>query len=115
VIAVNAVGVSPPSVERQFSAGCSAAPGATRALSVTRTGRTVTLNWLSPLTGGPTTQYVIEVGSAPGLSDLLVFATGSTATFLTTQAPPGTFHVRVRAQNGCGTGGASNEQILTVP
>jgi predicted phage tail protein len=115
LLAVNAVGNGPPSVERQFSAGCTLPPGATRSLSATRNARTVTLNWLPPLTGGPPTQYVIEVGSTAGLSDLLVFATGNTATFLSTQAPPGTFYVRVRAQNSCGSGAASNEQLVVVP
>jgi hypothetical protein len=32
-----------------------------------------------------------------------------------TPAPPGTYFVRIRAQNACGTSAPSNEQAITVP
>jgi len=115
VIAANAFGNSLPSSERQFTAGCTDPPGAVLSLAATRSGQTVTLSWLPPLTGGAPTQYVIEAGSASGLSNLLVFPTGSTSTFLSTQAPSGTYYVRVLGQNACGTGPASNEQVIVVP
>lgn len=114
LLAVNAVGNSPPLVERQFIAGCTLPPGATRSFSATRNAnRDAQLAAAPP--GGPPAQNVIEAGSAAGRTDVLVFATGNTATFLSTQAPPGTFHVRVRAQNSCGSGAASNEQVVVVP
>jgi hypothetical protein len=75
----------------------------------------VALNWTAPATGGTPSQYVIEAGSASGLSNLATLPTGSTALGLTTAAPPGTFYVRVRAQNACGLSVPSNEQVIVVP
>jgi hypothetical protein len=45
----------------------------------------------------------------------VTFATGNTSTFLSGQAPPGAYYIRVKAQNTCGTGTASNEQFVLVP
>ena len=58
--------------------------------------------------------YIVEAGSATGLSNLATLNTG-TATSLTTAAPPGIYYVRVRGVYGCGgAGNASNEVIVTV-
>jgi hypothetical protein len=73
----------------------------------------VTLSWQAAI-GNPDT-YIIEVGSAPGLSNLAVYSTGQLDTTLTTGAPPGTYSVRVRAVNAAGVGPASNEVVITVP
>ena len=35
-------------------------------------------------------------------------------TALTASAPPGTYYVRVRGSNACGTGAASNETVVVV-
>ena len=58
-------------------------------------------------------EYVIEVGSAPGLSNLLVQSLGR-ATTISTVAPPGRYHARIRARNACGPGEASNEIVVTI-
>jgi hypothetical protein len=74
-------------------------------------GSTVTLSWTpapgSEATGG----YVIEAGSDPGLSDIATVRVGNVTSF-TTEAPPGTYFVRVRAVNALGPGLPSNEVVV---
>ena len=78
-------------------------------------GSTVSLGWLGPTTGDSPTSYVIEAGSGPGLSNILVFDTGSTAGgFQATSVPAGTYFVRLRARNSAGTSGPSNEVTIIV-
>jgi predicted phage tail protein len=97
------------------SGGAATAPGAPGNLSTSSSGSTVTLTWTAPGSGDATTGYVIEAGSAPGLANLAVVVTGSTATsFSATGIGSGTYYVRVRAQNASGTSGASNESTLVV-
>ena len=82
-------------------------------LQATVSGANVALTWIAPTQGTPTS-YVVEGGSSPGLSNLAVYDTGSTATALNAVAGPGTYYVRVRARSGSVTGGASNEVIVNV-
>lgn len=114
VIAANSGGNSPPSLESQFTVGCTAAPGAPGGLTFSLAGRQVTLSWSAPTTGGVPTEYVIEAGTAPGLANLAALPTGNTALGLTIGAPPGTYYVRIRARNACGTSAVSNEQVIGV-
>jgi hypothetical protein len=57
--------------------------------------------------------YVIEVGSSPGLSNVLVQSLGP-ITSVSTIAPPGRYFARMRALNACGPGPVSNEIVVTV-
>lgn len=92
--------------------GCTGPPGAPGSLTMTINGPIVTLTWTAAA-GQPTT-YVIEAGTAPQLTDIANVATGSVGTSLSVAAPPGTYFVRVRARNACGTGGPSNEIVVLV-
>lgn len=78
--------------------------------SVSQSGRFVVLGWAGVLGA---TEYVVEAGSAAGATDLLVAPVGA-VTSVSTTAPPGTYFVRVRARNSCGTTDASNEVTVRV-
>jgi len=85
-------------------------------LTATVQGAAVQLTWM----GGPSqtaaTRYVLEVGSAPGLADLIVgLDLGLQTSFAAAGVPPGTYYVRVRAGNYTGLSAPSNEVVVTVP
>jgi predicted phage tail protein len=91
-------------------------PGAPGGLTATvGAGRSVTLTWTAPSSGGSPTGYVIQAGSASGLSNLAQLAIGNTTTFTANGVPPGTYFVRVRGSNQAGQGLASNEVTVVVP
>ncbi|MGE3274849.1 MAG: hypothetical protein AB7O67_07040 [Vicinamibacterales bacterium] len=110
VRATNACGTGAASDEAQVVIGGCGAPGVAGPVTATVTGTTVRLSWPA-VTGA--SDYVLEVGSAPGLSDLLV--SGVPAPGLSASAPPGAYFVRVRARNACGTGAASADVSVVVP
>lgn len=115
VRAVNACGASDPTNEVTLNVSAPAAPAAPTNLRVSLAGRVVTLAWDPPTTGAPVTNYVLEVGtSAATPTNVLVLPLGASTT-LTSEAPPGTFHVRVRARNSVGLGPPSAGVLLTVP
>jgi predicted nicotinamide N-methyase len=91
-------------------------PSAPSGLSFMRAGSTVTLSWLAPTGGGGVpTSYILEAGSAPGLSDIATVSTGAAATAITaTAVPNGTYYVRVRAANAAGASGPANEVTIVV-
>lgn len=117
VRARNDAGTSAASNEVSFTIGATPCtpPGTPGSLSASISGFSVTLTWNAPPSGGVPTTYLIEAGSSSGGTDLATFATGSTATSFTGTAGPGTFFVRVRARNACGTSGPSNEVLVTTP
>jgi enediyne biosynthesis protein E4 len=96
------------------STGLLSPPGAPGNLTAGGSGFNVTLNWQAPASSAALSGYLLEVGSAPGLTNLAVFSLG-TATAVETAAPPGTYYVRIRATNAAGAGSASNEIAVTVP
>jgi hypothetical protein len=71
------------------------------------TGSVVDLRW-EAAGGYAATGFIIEAGSASGLSDLATLQVGDVRRFVT-NAPPGTYYVRVRAVNARGRSGPSNE------
>ena len=86
------------------------APGAPKSLASSVSGGVVTLTWRAPTSGGPTS-YVLEAGTASGLSNLAVVNVGNVTSFAA-PVPPGTFYVRLRAVNAAGAGPASNETVV---
>lgn len=109
VRAANADGVSGPSNEVVVRVGCVASLPAPAGLAATVSGQTVSLSW-GAVSGA--TAYVLDVGSAPGASDIGQIPTAATG--LAGQAPNGTYYVRVRAVSACGQSAPSAEVIVRV-
>ena len=87
------------------------APGPASGLVAVVSGETATLTWTAPAGRAQATSYVLEAGSAPGLSNLAVVNVGS-ATTVSAAIPPGLYFVRVRAANAVGSAAPSNEVIV---
>jgi hypothetical protein len=109
VRAENQYGDSDPSAELELRAP--GGPQAPTGLVAYGSGSTVDLRWNASAGGYPATGYVIEAGSAPGRSDLAVLNVGNVTRFVT-NAPPGTYYVRVRGINATGPSAASNEIVV---
>lgn len=120
VRAVNGGGVSPPSNEIVVQVGVGGPPpncgplGTPTLTLTTNSGGTVGFSWTIP-SGGPTA-YILQAGSAPGLSNLAnLDLRQSSPTFTTSGVPPGIYYVRVLARrNNCAVSAPSNEVIVTV-
>jgi len=85
-------------------------------LAATVTGTRVLLTW-SPPTTGTASDYIIEVGSSPGASNVRTISTsvnGLVATRWEASLNPGTYYIRVKAVNARGTSAPSNEVIVVV-
>ena len=103
------VGAPSNEVVVNVNGGCTSPPAPT-GLTHTVSGSIVDLSWQTVAVAA---SYIVEAGSGPGLSNLASIDNGS-LTRLTAAAPPGTYYVRVRARNACGTGPASNEIVVVV-
>jgi predicted phage tail protein len=90
--------------------GCPGPPPAPQ-LSVQATGLAVTLNWTAGA-GCPATSYVVQAGSAIGLSNIAQINVGA-QTGLAANAPPGVYFIRVIATNAFGAT-ASEERSARV-
>ena len=86
-------------------------PGAPT-LTATANGFDVFLSW-TPAPGSAVVSYVLEAGSATGLSNLFNGNVGS-GTQLSATVPTGRYFVRVRGVNGSGIGAASIERVLSI-
>ena len=109
--------MSGPSTEVVVTVGnACAVPLAPSNLNVAVSGSSISLRWNPPtVVCGEPTSYVVEAGSAPGLSDLASVSTRSTAaTFSAAGVPDGTYYIRVRAAIDANIGPASNEVIARV-
>jgi hypothetical protein len=113
VRASTAAGISGPSNEVQFVVGgpCVAPPPAVFTLTGSVSGSTVSLAWNG---AAGATSYILEAGSSPGTVDIVFVDLGSAATTLTATAANGTYYVRIRSKNACGSSGPSNEIVITV-
>ncbi len=105
--------VSAPSNEVAFglgNGGCIAPPAPPAGHAAQTANLAVALTWgVSP----GASSYVLEAGTGAGLANLFNANVGGVLS-LSTPAPAGTYFTRVRAVNGCGTSGASNQVQFTV-
>jgi titin len=109
VRAVNDHGESEPTADLVLVAP--GAPLAPSGLVASGAGSIVDLVWAAPAGGAAPTTYVVEAGSAPGLSNLGIIALGDVLRF-SAVVPAGSYHVRVRAANAQGRGESSNEIVV---
>lgn len=120
-VRIRAVGLDnvpgPPSNEAVVRVGgqaCTSPPLAPGNLSARVIGNQVTLSWSAPSGGDAPLSYIIRAGSAPGLSNVVVFDTRSTATALSAIAAAGVYHARVLALNACGLSAPSADFVINV-
>ncbi len=117
VRATNASGASAASNEFRLVVGASACqglPGVPQNVLAGSNGTLVRLYWDEQAEYSPLS-YIIEAGTAPGLSNVTVFDTGNTSTSLTATAAVGTYYIRLRIRNACGTSPyTSAETVLVV-
>ena len=92
---------------------CTTAPNAPQGLFGSTLGTIVLLNWNAPVGGCPATQYAVQAGSGPGLSNITVANVGA-LTGLTSNAPVGTYYIRVVSLNAFGGSIPSTEIVLNV-
>lgn len=99
---------------RTTNAGCPVtlvtAPGRPRDVRVTVRGRDVILTWTNI---GAASSFVLDVGFAPGRTDLSMFL-GPEPSARFSGVPPGTYYLRLRGGNEIGGGRTSNEVVARV-
>jgi hypothetical protein len=99
----NASGVGPPSSEYLLNVGnVPTPPGVPQSFASSVTGSTVRFTWAAPASGSAPTSYILEAGSAPGLTNLAVADVGNVLAVNFSGVPPGTYYVRLRAANALG-------------
>jgi len=87
------------------------APGPPRHLQAEVTVHAVALNWTNV---GAASQFVVDIGLAPGRTEPSVFIGGGDPRASFSDVPPGTYYVRVRGGNLMGGGRPSQEIAVTV-
>jgi glucose/arabinose dehydrogenase len=90
---------------------CTGPPAAPIGLAATLTGQSVSLSWIA---SGTITRIVLEAGSTPGTSNAAVITLDSAARMFSTSVAAGTYYLRARATNACGSSAASNEVVVTM-
>jgi hypothetical protein len=110
VRAIDASGAAGPA-SNEVTITIGACLGATGLFIATNSGGTVRLQWQP---GNGVTSYVLDAGTAAGLSNIASVPVGNTTSFTATGVPNGTYFVRVRTNSTCGALPASNEVRLVV-
>ena len=84
-------------------------PGPPLRLAVDRSGRTLSLAWSPPETGGAVTAYLLTVsGAFSGVFPLTGRTIGAPVT-------PGAYTFRLQAANACGASAATTPVTVVVP
>jgi hypothetical protein len=84
-------------------------------LSASTLGFQAVLTWSAPAAGTPPQGYLLEAGSAPGLSDLASAVLPAAQTAFAATAPGGRYYVRVKGGTACGLGPPTNEVVVDLP
>jgi hypothetical protein len=113
VRAYNDVGISPDSREVSFRVGANSKPKRPLNLTGSLHNSVAVLSWSAPAgdAADAPTGYLIEAGSAAGLTNLATVPVGNVTRFQAV-VPPGVYFVRIRAVNDLGAGDPSDEIIL---
>jgi hypothetical protein len=101
-----------PTPDVSFAVGPPEGPAPPLDPTAVTEGTMLTFRWQPPSTGVPA-GYVLEAGTAEGVSDVTLPLNGG-ATSLTIDAPSGRYWGRVRAINAVGASTPSSELILDV-
>lgn len=103
---------------RTATQGCSsqnpALPGVPQVPRADVAGTRVTLSWSPPSTGGAPLGYGIDVGSAPGTSDIRANLNVGNVLRVAASLPRGRYYARVKAYNAVGVGPSSSDVTITV-
>ena len=84
-------------------------------LSATITGSTITFTWTLPPLGLSGVQFVLEAGTASGLTNITPgLPVGTATSFTVPGVPPGTYYVRVRSVHASGTSAPTPDIAVTV-
>jgi len=107
-------GIGPPSAPVTVApVACTAAPGAPEAPWPLGTYPSFTLRWSAPAVGS-VEQYVIDVGSVAGASDIGHVLIGGDQTTVTVPLVSARAFARVRARNACGQSTPSPEVLVAL-
>jgi hypothetical protein len=102
-------------IDPSIGANCEGPPAPPTDLAVTSNENgTVSLAWRPAAAAETRTAYVLEAGRSSGASDALTIDVGAQTVYTATNVAPGTYFVRVRGRNACGTSGASGEVTLVI-
>jgi predicted phage tail protein len=114
VRAGNSAGYSAYSTEISFRIGAKYRPLKPGGFTGSLQGSVATLSWIAPAGDAEDapTGYVVEAGSASGLTNLATVPLGNVTSFQAVNVPSGVYYVRVRAVNELGVGVASDEIVL---
>jgi hypothetical protein len=100
-------------VDPAADAPCDDAPAAPADLHETSNkAGSVSLAWTA--SPGKPTAYVLEAGTRPGGADVATTDVRSQTSYDALHVQPGTYYVRVRARNACGTSPPSKEAMVVV-
>jgi uncharacterized protein (DUF1800 family) len=93
-------------------------PGTPQAFSVAASGRRVSAYWLTPPSGTTPTGYLVEAEMQVRRENRTTWQPLGTfpvsATTISSLVGPGTYRVRVRSENICGSSGYTGRQTVTV-
>jgi hypothetical protein len=113
VQAANLMGAGPPTADISFEIASALRVQGPTSLSLRWQGANAVLTWTPPSGAGRDmpAAYVLEAGSAAGMTNIASINVG-TATSYTTSVPAGTYFVRVRGIGDGGTSDPSNEVVV---